>query len=54
MAVPILWIIYAVLLCLFTNWEMRTIFVLFLACPAFSYVGVMAVERGILDIKDLR
>jgi hypothetical protein len=39
MAVPVLWITYALLLCIFTRWEKRTIFVLFLACPAFSYVG---------------
>jgi len=28
--------------------------VLFLCCPVFSYLGVMAVEAGMVDIKDLR
>jgi len=54
MAVPALWITYAVLLRLFTNMEIRTIVVLFLCCPLFSYMGVMAVQAGMVDLKDLR
>lgn len=53
-AVPILWISYAVLALLFSSLEARTILVLFLCCPFFSYVGVMAMERSFVDLKDLR
>ena len=53
-AVPTLWIMYAVLLCLLTNLEQQTIIVLLLCCPFFSYLGVMAVQAGIVDLKDLR
>lgn len=53
-AVPILWVSYAVLALLFSSLEARTILVLFLCCPFFSYVGVMAMERSFVDLKDLR
>jgi len=53
-AVPLLWIFYALLLFLFTSLEPRTILVLFLCCPLFSYMGIMAVEASIVDMKDLR
>eukprot|EP01038_Epipyxis_sp_PR26KG_P008093 gene8093-10962_t len=53
-AVPVLWISYTILLLLFSSWERRTIFVLFLSLPLFSYLGVMAVEAGMIDFKDLR
>ncbi len=53
-AVPTLWIMYAVLLCLLTNLELQTIVVLLMCCPFFSYLGVMAVQAGIVDLKDLR
>lgn len=53
-AVPLLWITYALLLCFFSPLEKKTIVVLFLCCPIFSYSGVMAVEAGMVDIKDLR
>ena len=53
-AVPALWIFYAILLILFSPLKARTVFVLFLCCPVFSYIGVMAVQAGIVDIKDLR
>lgn len=39
MAVPILWVTYALLLRAFTPLETRTIVVLFLCCPIFSYFG---------------
>lgn len=39
-AVPILWVSYAVLAFMFTSLEPRTIIVLFLCCPLFSYIGV--------------
>jgi glycerol-3-phosphate O-acyltransferase/dihydroxyacetone phosphate acyltransferase len=53
-AVPILWVTYVLLLILFSPLEMRTIIVLFLCCPIFSYIGVRSVEAGMVDLKDLR
>lgn len=53
-AVPSLWVFYGLLLILFTNWAYQTIFVVILSFPFFSYLGVMAVEAGMTDIKDLR
>ena len=53
-AVPLLWVSYAVLALLFSSLEVKTILVLFLCCPFFSYVGVMAMERSFVDLKDLR
>ena len=50
-AVPSLWIFYALLLCVFTPLNKRVILALFLSCPFFSYLGVMAVEAGMVDIK---
>lgn len=54
MAVPTLWIVYGLLMALFTTWEMRTIIVIIICCPVFSYLGVMAVEASMVDLKDLR
>jgi hypothetical protein len=54
MAVPLLWVFYAFLAFFCTNWRLRTIFVLFLCFPIFSYLGVMAVEASMADLKDLR
>lgn len=53
-AVPVLWITYAVLMLCFSNWEIRTVVVVLISCPLFSYLGVMAVEAGMVDLKDLR
>lgn len=53
-AVPVLWVIYAFLMTFFTSWRMKTIVVLILCCPFFSYLGVMAVEASMVDLKDLR
>lgn len=53
-AVPTLWISYALLLCVFTSLSKTVILAMFLSCPFFSYLGVMAVEAGMVDIKDLR
>ena len=54
MGVPVLWITYALLLWTYTSLEPRTIIVMLLCCPLFSYLGVMTVEAGMVDIKDLR
>lgn len=53
-AVPVLWVTYAVLLLLFTSLQVKTVIVLLLCCPIFSYMGVMAVEASMNDLKDLR
>jgi glycerol-3-phosphate O-acyltransferase / dihydroxyacetone phosphate acyltransferase len=53
-AVPVLWLTYALLLVMFTKLQLRTIIVILLCCPIFSYCGVMAVEIGMIDLKDLR
>lgn len=52
-AVPVLWITYAVLLFLFSSLQTKTIIVLLICCPLFSYLGVMAVEASMNDLKDL-
>lgn len=52
--VPCLWVTYALLLLFFSPLMKRTVMFLFLSCPLFSYLGVMAVEAGMNDIKDLR
>lgn len=53
-AVPVLYLTYGILLLVFTRLQVRTILVLLLCCPIFSYIGVMAVESGMVDFKDLR
>jgi glycerol-3-phosphate O-acyltransferase/dihydroxyacetone phosphate acyltransferase len=53
-AVPVLWVTYAVLLLLLTSLQVKTVIVLLLCCPIFSYMGVMAVEASMNDLKDLR
>ena len=49
-----MWVTYAILLLFFSSLEIRTIVVLFICCPFFSYLGVMAVEASMVDLKDLR
>jgi len=51
--VPILWVAYAILFRLFTNWNLSTILLIFFSFPFFSYLGVRAVESGMVDLKDL-
>lgn len=53
-AVPALWIAYALILWFLTPLEKQTVVMIFLMMPVFSYIGVMAVTAGIVDIKDLR
>lgn len=52
-AVPVLWVSYAVLLFAFSKLETRTIVVLLLCCPLFSYVGVTGMQGVMMDLKDL-
>lgn len=53
-AVPCLWVFYAWLLFYFSHLETRTIVVLLLCFPIFSYISVISVQAGMVGIKDLR
>jgi glycerol-3-phosphate O-acyltransferase / dihydroxyacetone phosphate acyltransferase len=53
-AVPVLWVSYSVLLYFFSPLSFEAVVLFFLGCPFFSYLGVMAVEAGMVDLKDLR
>jgi glycerol-3-phosphate O-acyltransferase/dihydroxyacetone phosphate acyltransferase len=53
-AVPLLLLTYGLLLRILTSWETRTIVVLMLTCPLFSYLGVISMQAGMVDLKDLR
>jgi glycerol-3-phosphate O-acyltransferase/dihydroxyacetone phosphate acyltransferase len=53
-AVPTLWVIYGVLLYLFTDFDGPTITLCFMCFPAFAYTGIIASEAGMVDVKDLR
>ena len=52
--VPSLWFIYALLLWFFAPLTETAIMLIVMAFPIFSYIGVMAVEAGMVDLKDLR
>ena len=53
-AVPTLWMIYAILLYFFSGWEVKTVALVILCFPIFSYIGIKSVEAGMVDLKDLR
>lgn len=53
-AVPVLWLTYAVLLTVVAKWQVRTVVVFLLSCPLFSYLGIMGVGAGMVDLRDLR
>ncbi|CAK4919313.1 unnamed protein product [Aphanomyces euteiches] len=53
-AVPTLWLSYALLAILFTDWSWSSIFLLTASFPLFSYFGVRSVEAGIIELKTLR
>jgi glycerol-3-phosphate O-acyltransferase/dihydroxyacetone phosphate acyltransferase len=52
-AVPILWVTYALILLIFSTLQSKTVLVLFLSMPVFSYFGITAVEAYMVDIRDL-
>ena len=54
MAIPILWVSYALVLYFYFHWELRTILVAFLCMPVASYIGIRGAEAGMVDLKDLR
>ena len=47
-AVPALWMTYAILLLSFSTFEVRSIVVFLICCPLFSYLGVTWVQAGIV------
>jgi len=53
-AVPSLWIFYALFLALFTNADAQTITLCIMSFPLFAYTGVVAAEAGMVDAKDLK
>ena len=53
-AVPTLWMIYAFLLYYFSGWQVKTVALVILCFPIFSYIGIKSVEAGMVDLKDLR
>lgn len=50
--VPTLWMLYGLLLS--TRLEGATVSLIMLSMPAFAYIGIVVVESGIIDWKDLR
>lgn len=50
-AVPSLWIFYAVALALFTSVDGQTITLCIISFPLFAYTGVVAAEAGMVDAK---
>ena len=54
MAIPILWVGYALVLYFYIGWEIRTIALAFLCMPIASYIGIRGAEAGMVDLKDLR
>jgi hypothetical protein len=53
-AVPALWLLWGICLYLFTSLSFKATLLFLFCCPFFSYLGVMAVEAGMMDIKDFR
>lgn len=53
-AVPTLWMVYALILYFFTNFDGPTITLCIMSFPLFAYMGIAASESGMVDIKDLR
>lgn len=53
-AVPSLWLLWGVFFFLFVGFSFKATMMFLFCCPFFSYLGVMAVEAGMMDIKDFR
>jgi len=52
--VPSLWLFYWLLLVFFTDLDGPAIGLIVCSLPLFSYVGIMATEAGMVQLKDLR
>mmetsp|Transcript_5886 Transcript_5886/g.9566 ORF Transcript_5886/g.9566 Transcript_5886/m.9566 type:complete len:798 (-) Transcript_5886:323-2716(-) len=53
-AVPALWLLWGVVLFIIVGFSFKATLMFLFCCPFFSYIGVMAVEAGMMDIKDFR
>jgi len=53
-AVPLLWLFYAMALRLLTPLPSQDVLTLLMAAPLASYVGVVSVESGMIALHDLR
>jgi len=53
-AVPILWLTYALILLMATPVQLQDVLTLLMATPLASYVGVISVESGMIALRDLR
>ncbi|KAL7577041.1 hypothetical protein ACA910_006783 [Epithemia clementina (nom. ined.)] len=53
-AVPTLWIIYGIALRTLTDWNGSTIALCLGCLPLFAYMGIVAAEAGMVDLKDLQ
>ncbi len=52
--VPSLWLCYIAGLLFFSGWDVSLVLLVAVCMPVFSYVGVVAVEAGMVDAKDLK
>ena len=52
--VPALWIMYAVLLSVFTDMDGQAIALAIFCMPLFSYMSIMWAEAGMVETKDLK
>ncbi len=52
--VPLLWLCYIAGLLFFSGWDVSLVLLAAVCMPVFSYVGVVAVEAGMVDAKDLK
>jgi glycerol-3-phosphate O-acyltransferase/dihydroxyacetone phosphate acyltransferase len=52
--VPTFWIMYAILLCVFTDMDSQSIALAFFCMPLFSYMSIMWAEAGMVETKDLK
>jgi len=53
-AVPMLWLTYALVLLMATPVQLQDVLTLLMATPLASYVGVISVESGMIALRDLR
>ena len=53
-AIPTLWIVYFLALQTLTDLNRRTTILCIASLPVFSYMGIVAAEAGMVDVKDLR
>ena len=52
--VPSLWLFYALLLVIFTDFDGPTIALIVFSFPLFAYMGIVVAEAGMVDLKYLR